>query len=227
MVAHRAETVDGDELLYVIAAYQHQSGGGCEGVVGTLMSNLGLELALEELGIGFTRAKVGDRYVIETMRQKGWALGGESSGHIICSNVTTTGDGIISALQVLMALSTIGAPLHEVKKGMGKTPQTMINVRMRNKAAFEHNNEIEAAVASVESRLAGKGRVLLRPSGTEPVVRGLVEGQDKQQVKELAQEVAAVVGSTLGDGCAARHRSMSPRQQKQPASDKRRALRRK
>ena len=198
MVDHRGETVDGDELLYVIAAYQHQYGGGCEGVVGTLMSNLGLELALEELGIGFTRAKVGDRYVIETMRQKGWALGGESSGHIICSNVTTTGDGIISALQVLMALSTIGAPLHEVKKGMGKTPQTMINVRMRNKAAFEHNNEIEAAVASVESRLAGKGRVLLRPSGTEPVVRVMVEGQDKQQVKELAQELAAVVESILG-----------------------------
>lgn len=198
MVDHRGETVDGDELLYVIAAYQHQYGGGCEGVVGTLMSNLGLELALEELGIGFTRAKVGDRYVIETMRQKGWTLGGESSGHIICSNVTTTGDGIISALQVLMALSTIGAPLHDVKRGMGKTPQTMINVRMRSKAAFEHNKEIDAAVASVESRLAGKGRVLLRPSGTEPVVRVMVEGQDKQQVKELAQELAAVVESILG-----------------------------
>src|SRR5690625_5893329 len=113
MVDHDCETVDGDELLYVIAADKHQDGGGCEGVVVTLMSNFGLELALEELGIGFTRAKVGDRYVIETMRQKGWTLGGESSGHIICSNVTTTGDGIISALQVLMALSTIGAPLHE------------------------------------------------------------------------------------------------------------------
>lgn len=198
MVDHRGETVDGDELLYVIAAYQQQYGGGCDGVVGTLMSNLGLELGLKELGIAFTRAKVGDRYVIETMRQKGWNLGGESSGHIICSNVTTTGDGIISALQVLMALSTIGAPLHEVKKGMGKTPQTMINVRMRSKAAFEHNNEIQAAVASVENRLAGKGRVLLRPSGTEPVVRVMVEGQDKQQVKELAQELAAVVESLLG-----------------------------
>ena len=197
MVDHRGETVDGDELLYVIATYQQQYGGGCDGVVGTLMSNLGLELGLKELGINFTRAKVGDRYVIEAMRQKGWTLGGESSGHIICSNVTTTGDGIISALQVLMALSTIDAPLHEVKKGMGKTPQTMINVRMRSKAAFEHSSEIQAAVTSVENRLAGKGRVLLRPSGTEPVVRVMVEGQDKQQVKELAQELAALVESAL------------------------------
>src|SRR5690625_7327425 len=102
-------------MLYFIAAYQHQYGGGCEGVVGTLMSNLELELALEELGIGFTRAKVGDRYVIETMRQKGWALGGESSGQIIYRNVTNTGDGIISALQVLMASSTIGTPQQERK----------------------------------------------------------------------------------------------------------------
>src|SRR5690625_7047694 len=109
-------------MLYFIAAYQHQYGGGCEGVVGTLMNNLGLELALEELGIGFTRAKVGDRYVIETMRQKGWALGGETSGHIICNNVTTTGHGILPAVQGPKALNTICAPLPEVKKSQGKTP---------------------------------------------------------------------------------------------------------
>ncbi|MDQ2075774.1 phosphoglucosamine mutase [Marinimicrobium sp. ABcell2] len=197
MVDHRGEIVDGDELLYVIASYQQQYGGGCDGVVGTLMSNLGLELGLKDLGVPFARANVGDRYVIETMRQKGWALGGESSGHIICSNVTTTGDGIVSALQVLMALSTFGASLHDVKKGMRKTPQTMINVRMGRKVDFTQDEAIQSAVASVEDRLGNTGRVLLRPSGTEPLVRVMVEGQDKQQVKELAQELAAVVEAAL------------------------------
>jgi len=196
-VDHKGELVDGDELLYIIAAYQHQYGGGCEGVVGTLMSNFGLELGLKQLAVPFARANVGDRYVIEQMRQNGWALGGESSGHIVCSNVTTTGDGIIAALQVLLAITAFGEPLNKVKKGMQKLPQTMINVRMAKKVDVNADENIQKAVAAVESKLAGDGRVLLRPSGTEPVVRVMVEGKHKEQVKELAQELASVVEAIL------------------------------
>lgn len=196
-VDHKGELVDGDELLYIIAAHQQQYGGGCEGVAGTLMSNFGFELGLKELGVPFGRAKVGDRYVIEMMRDKGWSLGGENSGHIVCSNVTTTGDGIISALQVLLAITTLGVPLHKAKKGMQKLPQTMINVHMAKRIDVNGDPTIQNAVAQVEAKLAGTGRVLLRPSGTEPVVRVMVEGQNKNQVKELAQELASVVETVL------------------------------
>ena len=196
-VDHKGELVDGDELLYIIAAYKHQFGGGCDGVVGTLMSNFGFELGLKQLGIPFARAKVGDRYVIEQMRQNGWTLGGENSGHIVCSCVTTTGDGIISALQVLLAINTMGDSLHKIKKGMNKLPQTMINVHMAKRIDLNADDSIQQAVAATEAKLAGTGRVLLRPSGTEPVVRVMIEGQDKQQVKELAQELAAVVERAL------------------------------
>jgi len=196
-VDHRGQIVDGDELLFIIADHQHRYGGGCDGVAGTLMSNFGLELALKNLGVPFARAKVGDRYVIETMRNNGWTLGGESSGHIVCSNVTTTGDGIISALQVLLALTTMGDSLNTIKKGMHKMPQTMINVRMARKVDLDQDETVQAAVAAVEAKLAGTGRVLLRPSGTEPVVRVMVEGQDKVQVKELAQELANTVEKAL------------------------------
>ncbi len=196
-VDHKGELVDGDELLYIIASHQQQYGGGCDGVVGTLMSNFGFELGLKELGVPFGRAKVGDRYVIEMMRDNGWSLGGENSGHIVCSNVTTTGDGIIAALQVLLAITTLGIPLHKAKKGMQKLPQTMINVHMAKRVDVNADPAIQAAVAEVESKLAGTGRVLLRPSGTEPVVRVMVEGQNKNQVKELAQELASVVETAL------------------------------
>ena len=196
-VDHKGELVDGDELLYIVAAHQQQYGGGCEGVAGTLMSNFGFELGLKELGVPFGRAKVGDRYVIEMMRDKGWSLGGENSGHIVCSNVTTTGDGIIAALQVLLAINTLGVPLHKAKKGMQKLPQTMINVHMAKRIDVSADATIQSAVAQIESRLAGTGRVLLRPSGTEPVVRVMVEGQNKNQVKELAQELASVVETVL------------------------------
>ena len=196
-VDHRGEIVDGDELLYIIADYQHRYSGGCDGVAGTLMSNFGLELGLKKIGVPFERAKVGDRYVIEKMRQKGWTLGGESSGHIVCSNVTTTGDGIISALQVLLALTTMGEPLNKIKKGMHKMPQTMINVHRSRQIDLDQDSTIQAAVASVEDKLAGTGRVLLRPSGTEPVVRVMVEGEDKAKVKELCQELAATVEKAL------------------------------
>jgi phosphoglucosamine mutase len=196
-VDHKGELVDGDELLYIIAAYQHEYAGGCDGVVGTLMSNFGFELGLQKLAVPFARAKVGDRYVIEMMRNRGWRLGGENSGHIVCSNVTTTGDGIIAALQVLLAVTTMGESLHKIKKGMNKLPQVMINVHMAKRADLDSNEAVVRAVKMTEEKLAGRGRVLLRPSGTEPVVRVMVEGEDKKQVKELAQELAAVVESAL------------------------------
>jgi phosphoglucosamine mutase len=196
-VDHKGEVVDGDEILYIIAAYQQEYGGGCDGVVGTLMSNFGFELGLKKLGVPFARAKVGDRYVIELMRQNGWRLGGENSGHVVCSHVTTTGDGIIAALQVLLALTTMGDKLNTIKKGMSKLPQVMINVHMVKRIDLSTNDAVQSAIRSTEEKLAGKGRVLLRPSGTEPVVRVMVEGEDKKQVKELAQALAVIVESAL------------------------------
>ncbi len=190
------DIVDGDELLYVISSARHKE-KGCNGVVGTLMSNYGLELAFKNLGIPFIRANVGDRYVIEQMKEHDWVLGGESSGHIICSDVTTTGDGIVSALQVVYALGILGMPLAEAKHGMLKMPQTMINVRIKEKVDITVNNEIQKAVAHAEEKLAGKGRVLLRPSGTEPLIRVMVEGEDISLVDTLANELAATVEDAL------------------------------
>jgi phosphoglucosamine mutase len=192
-VDSKGEIVDGDELIYIIAKYA----GGCDGVVGTLMSNFGFELGLKKIGVPFARANVGDRYVIEMMRQNGWRLGGENSGHIVCSNVTTTGDGIIAALQVLLAITTFGESLYKIKKGMTKLPQIMINVHMAKRVDLSSDETVLAAVKATEDKLAGTGRVLLRPSGTEPVVRVMVEGEDKNQVKELAQELAKTVELAL------------------------------
>jgi len=185
--------VDGDELIYVIAAYRQQYADGCNGVVGTLMTNFGCELALKELKIPFIRAKVGDRHVLEAMRNNEWFLGGESSGHIICSDVTTTGDGIMSALQVLLALRATGQSLHDAKQGMRKLPQSMINVRIAQRVDIDGNTSIRAAVVETESQLNGKGRVLLRPSGTEPVIRVMVEGDEPTLVQNLAQQLAQAV----------------------------------
>lgn len=195
-VDHHGEVVDGDELLFIIACDQFER-GECKGVVGTLMSNFGFELALQQRGIPFVRAKVGDRYVIEMMQQNGWDLGGESSGHIVCNHVTTTGDGIVSALQVLMALQRSGKKLADAKKGMRKFPQVMINVRTCQKFDLEAFPAIGEAIQKTEAQLAGQGRVLLRPSGTEPVVRVMVEGADTHLVKPLAVELAAVVEAAL------------------------------
>jgi phosphoglucosamine mutase len=192
-VDHKGEQVDGDELLYIIAAYRHEYANGCNGVVGTLMSNLGFELALKSMNIPFVRAKVGDRYVIEAMRNNDWLLGGESSGHIICSDVTTTGDGVISALQVLLALVTTGTTLHEAKQGMQKTPQFTVNVRIAQRIELDGNEVIRSAVLETESQLNGRGRVLLRPSGTEPLIRVMVEGDDGPKVEQLATQLAGVV----------------------------------
>lgn len=198
MVDHCGEIVDGDELLYIIASQRHLAGTPVVGVVGTVMSNLGLERALQALQIPFQRAAVGDRYVIECMRRDQWTLGGESSGHIICLDRTTTGDGIVSALQVLAAVSTSGRSLHELKSGMSKYPQTMINVRLSARFDLETSRPIRAAVAQVEKVLGARGRVLLRPSGTEPVVRVMIEGEDAEQVQKLAEQLAEVVRNTVG-----------------------------
>lgn len=196
-VDHQGELVDGDEILYIIASYRKEFAGGCNGVAGTLMSNFGFEMALERLGIPFARAKVGDRYVIEAMRNNGWTLGGENSGHIVCSDVTTTGDGIISALQVMLALVTADTRLHELKQGMRKLPQTMINVRLQQRIDLDADTSIQEAVQSAEQELDGRGRVLLRPSGTEPVVRVMVEGEDLPLVNRLAEELAEVVEAAV------------------------------
>jgi phosphoglucosamine mutase len=192
-VDHCGELVDGDELLFIIACDQLRTRGSCAGVVGTLMSNMGFELALAELKIPFARAKVGDRYVMELMRTNGWKLGGENSGHIICSDVTTTGDGIISALKVLFAVVSTGKTLHELKSGMQKFPQIMQNVRIGRKFDLQEVPAVSDAVALIEEKLSGRGRVLLRPSGTEPVVRVMVEGEDRLQVETLCTELAGVV----------------------------------
>lgn len=188
------ELVDGDELLYIIAAEQRRRDGACAGVVGTLMSNLGLELALRELSIPFVRAKVGDRYVKELMTAQGYSLGGENSGHIICSDVSTTGDGIVAALQVLRAMRTQQASLASLRAPLSMLPQVMINVRTAS--AFDLADEVlQHEVVRVEAELGDAGRVLLRASGTEPLIRVMVEGRDGQQVQSLCEQLAACVES--------------------------------
>ena len=192
------ELVDGDELLYMIAMYRLARGTSDAGVVGTLMSNLGLELALREEGLQLVRAQVGDRYVKERMEAEGWYLGGESSGHIICSDITTTGDGIVAALQVLVALKAAGMDLASYRAGMSKFPQKMINVTVSGKVNLADFPAVTAAVCRVEAQLGKRGRVLLRPSGTEPKVRVMVEGEDAAEVDALCAELAAEVARELG-----------------------------
>ena len=197
MVDEKGEVVDGDELLFVIAQSRKKLNLLKGGVVGTLMSNFGLEQAFEQGNIPFERAKVGDRHVIESLKKNGWMLGGESSGHIICLDRTTTGDGIVSALQVLSALQESGRTLNELKSGMRKFPQVMINVRLKKKVILSSVEGLPAAVKKIEKKLAGNGRVLLRPSGTEPVVRVMVEGSNAIEVNELANDLAETVESLI------------------------------
>ena len=196
MVDNKGELVDGDELLYIIAAQRH-SKGALPGVVGTLMTNLGMERALRQDGIGFERAKVGDRYVMEVLQQQGWSLGGEGSGHLICLDCTTTGDGIISALQVLRAMIESGKSLHELKSGMTKYPQILINVRLPQRIDVLGLASVQEALKGAESHLGEAGRVLLRPSGTEPVVRVMVEGEDADLVRSVAEQLAEVVRASV------------------------------
>lgn len=190
MVDHKGEIVDGDELLFIIAKYLHELGTLHGGVVGTEMSNFGLELAFKDAGIKFIRSQVGDRYVMNSLLQQKWLLGGESSGHIIYLNATTTGDGIVSALLVLTAMVMSGKSLHEVKCGMQKFPQKLINVTVSNKDILLAP-EVNAAYARANADLQNQGRVLLRPSGTEPVVRVMVEGRDVVLINRIAQGLAA------------------------------------
>ncbi len=194
MVDHRGEQVDGDQLLFIIARDAKKRGTLQGGVVGTLMTNLGMEKALTKHDIPFVRAKVGDRYVMEQLKEKGWSYGGESSGHVICLNATTTGDGIVSALQVLSVMAKLDLSLNELKSGMTKYPQTMINVRLPSRDAKPLDSaQVQAVVTEVEHKLSDKGRVLLRASGTEPLIRVMVEGEDVSLVKECAEALAEAV----------------------------------
>ena len=195
MVDHEGNVVDGDEMLFVIACERRRRKIEFGGVVGTKMSNLGMELALAKLEVPFARTAVGDRFVLQEMQQRGWQLGGESSGHIICRDITTTGDGIVSALQALTAVALTDKPLMELRSAMQKFPQTMINVRLGQNPNVSASQSVRDAVSGVEAKLQGRGRVLLRPSGTEPVLRVMVEGEDADLVAQLAHELAGVVAA--------------------------------
>lgn len=197
MVDRMGNVVDGDELLYIIAKQQLSQGELSGGVVGTIMSNLGLEIALEKLSIPFVRSKVGDRYVMEALLKQGWSLGGESSGHIICLRKTTTGDGIISALQVLGAMCQTGLALHELKTELVKYPQAMVNIHMPERIDIDNNPAIAKHIAEAQAQLKGYGRILLRPSGTEPLMRVMVEGEDLKQVESIAHAVAGQVEAII------------------------------
>ncbi|MCU0072980.1 phosphoglucosamine mutase [Pseudomonas koreensis] len=193
MVDHTGAIVDGDELLYIIARDLHDRDKLQGGVVGTLMSNLGLELALADLGIPFVRANVGDRYVIAELLERNWLVGGENSGHVVCFNHTTTGDAIIAALQVLMALKTRNEGLAQTRQALRKCPQVLINVRFGGGDSPLEHPAVKEASARVTQAMAGRGRVLLRKSGTEPLVRVMVEGEDETQVRGYAEELAKLV----------------------------------
>jgi len=195
MIDETGRLVDGDQLLYVLASARHQKGELRGPVVGTVMSNLGLEHALNALAIEFRRASVGDRYVLEALRDSGGVLGGETSGHMLVLDKTTTGDGLICALQILAIMQDSGKPLSELVAGMPKYPQTMVNVRTERRMDPGQSAEIQDAVTAAEGELADKGRVVLRASGTESVIRVMVEGEDGEQVLSLANRLAAVVAA--------------------------------
>jgi len=193
MVDSQGEIIDGDQLLFIIAMARHNQSINMGGVVGTHMSNLGLEHALTQNNIQFQRAAVGDRYVFEMMQKLDWRLGGESSGHIICLDKTTTGDAIISALQVLESLQEMQMTLSQAAKLMTKYPQTLINVSIKETTDVLRSARVQAAVQATEEELAEQGRVLLRASGTEPLIRVMVEGADSHQVQAAAERLADIV----------------------------------
>jgi phosphoglucosamine mutase len=194
MVDHTGAIVDGDDLLFIIARDLHERGKLHGGVVGTLMSNLGLELAFQDLSIPFVRASVGDRYVMAELKERDWQLGGENSGHIVCCHHTTTGDAIIAALQVLLALKRRDETLAHARQGLRKCPQVLVNVRFAGGDVnpVEHPS-VKEACARVTEAMGGRGRVLLRKSGTEPLVRVMVEGDDEKVVRGYADELARLV----------------------------------
>jgi phosphoglucosamine mutase len=198
LVDHEGVVVDGDEILFIIAQSLRSKGDLNGPVVGTLMTNLGLEHALSRLGIELKRAAVGDRYVMEMMLKSSSLLGGESSGHIICRQLISTGDGIVAALQVIEAMRSSGKSLSELRRGMDKYPQTLVNVRTKERVNLESVPAIQRVKGEVERELGDEGRVLLRSSGTEPLIRVMVEGVDASKVKGLAQKLADAVARNIG-----------------------------
>lgn len=204
LVDGNGRIIDGDLILYILGCQEKQRGALTGGVVGTVMSNLGLEQALAHQGIPFSRAKVGDRYVLSEMLHKQWTLGGESSGHIICLNKSTTGDGTIAALQVLQTMVQTGKSLSELAEGMQIMPQVMVNVRLNGaNGSAQHIAEhatVNDAVRFAEDALGDEGRILVRPSGTEPVIRVMVEGADQAKIDRLSQQVANAVSAAATGG---------------------------
>jgi len=198
MVDHKGEIVDGDELIYIIAKSRLDAGQMSGPVVGTLMTNLGMEHGLKKLGINLLRANVGDRYVMDMLTEHQGILGGENSGHIICLDKTTTGDGVIAALQVMAEMHGSGKNLHELKSGMQKYPQILINIKTTEKINPDTNQSIQKSVKTIENKLGEKGRVLLRASGTEPLIRVMVEGEHAEQVENFANELANDVKKAMG-----------------------------
>ena len=193
MVDHKGNKIDGDLIIYIIAREALRQGQLKGGVVGTLMSNMGLEIALKNLGIPFVRAKVGDRYVLEMLVEKNWRLGAENSGHVLLLDKTTTGDGIVAGLQVLAAMVRNNMSLADLCSGMTMLPQILINVRFSGKDDPLTNPEVKSAIAQAEQQLVNNGRVLIRKSGTEPLIRVMVEGSNQSQVQQLAEQIADAV----------------------------------
>ena len=195
VVDAKGRLFNGDELLYLLALDRLGQGQTVAGVVGTLMSNMGVELALRERGIDFARAKVGDRYVLEMLEQRGWVLGGESSGHLLALDKHTTGDGLVSALQVLQAMVRTQKSLSDLLVGLRLFPQTMINVRIQPGMNWEQHEALQAQSAAVRQLLGDTGRVLIRPSGTEPLLRVMVEAADAAQARNCAERIAHSVSA--------------------------------
>src|SRR5690606_26080780 len=193
MVDHNGRVIDGDEIVYIIARAAKAQNKLQGGVVGTLMSNLGLELALKQLDIPFARSAVGDRYVMELLREKNWRIGGENSGHVLNLDHTCTGDGIIASLQVLNAMIEAKMSLAEFSRGMHKLPQVLVNVKFEKGTAPLEKQHVKQVIADVEAQLSSSGRVLIRKSGTEPLIRVMVEGEDATQVRDFAEQIAAAV----------------------------------
>lgn len=189
LIDSQGNLVDGDQIIYIIAKDRHQRGVLHGGVVGTLMSNYGLELAISSLGIPFLRSKVGDRYVLETLREQDWKIGGETSGHVVCLDKTTTGDGIVAALQVLSIMVKQSKTLQQLTQGITLLPQSLVNIKTNRAVLLASNSSVIHAVKNLEERLKGVGRVLLRPSGTEPLLRVMVEGVNETTVREQSQKL--------------------------------------